>query len=220
MKELDSVALQLVNKALGLAGGGAQTTELEDGLVQQVLEVSHLIGRGRAPITDAIKWCVLETVHGAADDQVAAVDPYFTNSTPGSSPNWPVPVPAGFDVWFFGATGRALSGNLDDGYLGMVGDMSGEKGDMGFSQNQAGGAATNAAIRYPLQAWNNTTGLAGITFLRVLADSSATAGAYRPVRIPRGSTIELRLLSQGAAVLQAYILMGIFPVGLGQDATG
>jgi hypothetical protein len=164
-----------------------------------------------------MKWNVLETVHATANNQVTAVDPYFSTSTPGSNPNWPVPIPAGFDIWYLGASGIQISGTLgiEDGYVGMVGDM---QGDMGFSSNQAGAAATNAAIRYPLQIFNVATGIAGISFLCQKDGVPAMITPKGPIRLPRGSTLEFRVTSVAAATYQAYILCGVFPVGLGQDA--
>jgi hypothetical protein len=218
MKELDSVALELVNKALGLAGAGAQTTELEDGLLQQVLEVSGLIGRGRSPIGDAIAWAVLQTTHGGADTQVVAVDPYFTTSSPGITYNWPVPVPAGFDIWLIGATGRNLglltASALASGYVGLVGDV---QGDAAWAQRESGGAPGAVfPIRYPLVSWTGEATLGGQAFF--VGDDNDAAARNDPVRIRRGSTIECRLTSTGTAVYQVAILLGLFPVGLGQDA--
>ncbi len=214
MKAVDSVALEAVNKALGLAGPGAQVTELEDGLISQVLDISKLVGRGRAPISDGVKVAIFRTVHGVADDQVVAVDPYFTNSVPASSPNWPVPVVAGFDVWVLGASlqGIVSPTNINDAYLGLVGDIS---GDAAFTQDQAGGAVTSGTIRIPLAAWDRTLPFGGFDF--GVFDSVANMPRIM-TRVPRGMTIEYRCESGGATTSQCTILLGIYPVGLGQDA--
>ena len=47
MKKIDSQALDVLQKALGLSGPGSPITELTDGVVDQVLEVGGVIRRSR-----------------------------------------------------------------------------------------------------------------------------------------------------------------------------
>jgi len=213
MKFVDSLALGEVDKALGLAGPGAQATELDDGLINQVLEVANLVSRARTPISHGIKWAIIQNTHALAGDQVTAWDPYFRTTAPNTELNWPVPVPKGFDIWFLGATARVISGGgFSNGYLGIVGDFV---GDGAYALGHAG-APTTDTIRYALQNWDSQSIIAGQTFARF--DGRVWAYGQRPVRLIRDATMEWRTASTAAGTYQANIMLALVPTGLPQDA--
>lgn len=217
MKQVDSVALGLVDKALGLAGTGSQVTDLEDGIVNQVLEISVLAARARSQLgPEGAKICILETVHGAANNQVAAVDPYFIGSTPGSIFNWPVPVPLGLDVWLHAISGLEVTGgsNFSSGYVGIVGDQA---GDGGWGTNQAGAAVTAVPMRIPIIAWGDIGEFGNIQFMENILNGELSI--LPGIRIPRGMTVEFRTTSANVMTMQALLLMSLVPVGLAQSVS-
>lgn len=214
MRLFDSSALDLLNRALGLAGGaGSQNTQLEDGLVSLTVPTNRLIGRARSPVADrgASGFLVLENNHAAATTEVTALDVY--NPTNAASNFWPVPVPTGFDVWIFGVSGRAVlnGGNFADGYFGAVENQD----DWLFSQDENGGSASANALRQCFKLWDAPLTAGGQDFL-VGEDGES----YRQLRyrVPRGSTIEFRTTAAGAGTYACYLSIGIWPVGIEPDA--
>jgi len=208
------MALGLVDRALGLAGTGSQITELEDGLVSQVLDVSRLVARARSPITEGLKVAIFQNVHAGAGQVETAVDPYFSTSTPGSAPNWPVPVPIGFDVWILAVSGDTSSvGNFTESIFAVLGDHA---GDGAWTQNQAGGAASSSVIRFGVAHFDSALSIAGDAF--VMTEQGDTI-VYPQLRVPRGMTLSYTSESTGATTSNLFMLAGLFPVGLNTDAT-
>ena len=223
MKQLDSNALGLVDRALGLAGPGSQQTELEDGLVAQTLDVTNLVARSRSPIQHGQKWAIIQNVHSTTSDALTAVDPYFIpgGAAPLVAPygvqwNWPDPVPLGFDIWYLGCVTQVVTGTgFTEGYFGMVG---GQVPAGAFGYTHSGIGITASTIRYPLQSWSGEALVGGILFGTAIASSQQVfATGQRGVRIPRGTTLEFRSRSSAAITVQAMPLLGLFPQALGQD---
>jgi hypothetical protein len=214
MKTVDSLALGLVDRALGLAGAGTQQTELEDGLVVQTLDVSRLVARARAPISDGIKTAIFQNVHGGAGQNETALDPYFHTSSPGSNPHWPVPVPVGFDVWVLAVSADVNSvGNFVEAQFSVLGDHA---GDAAFTQDSSGGAASASTIRLGFCHFDSARSIAGDPFLMT---EQGDLIVYPQIRVPRGMTLSWTTETTGAAVMNCFCMMGLFPVGLNQDAT-
>jgi len=76
-KPIRSGILQFLNNALGLTGEGAQTTELDDGFISQVLPIERIAAYGQAFGANAgMLTSILDTVHVAAGDITETMDPY------------------------------------------------------------------------------------------------------------------------------------------------
>jgi len=99
-KQITSGLFEFLNRALGLSGEGAQTTELDDGFVSQVLEIqriaaySQAIGSRQGMVTTS-----LINNHVAAGDIIELFNPY----NPGTRVEAFAAInPAEFDFWYLG----------------------------------------------------------------------------------------------------------------------
>jgi len=212
MKQVSSDALGLVQKAVGLAGRGAQITELLDGQLDQVLDVTSLIRRGRTQAaTQGLYTPVLRNIHGAADSQASSAAPYALAA--GEIAPWPVPVPDLFDVWLIGASVHQLSGT---GTLSAMLTVNWTAAHQGWGVNQAG-AAIVANVEKALAVWD--------ALVTISVGAGILIGSNGPfakigLRLPRAddTTVIFRSTSSAIATFDCQLMMGIFPVGLGQDA--
>ena len=94
MKRIDSDALGILTKALGLTGAGSQLTELADGVVDQALDVVPIVRRGRViGASEGLFTAIMRNVHtdaetlttgiGGADPHVHAFEAGDANTAPG-----------------------------------------------------------------------------------------------------------------------------------------
>jgi len=211
MKKIDSDALGTLTKALGMTGRGSQITELEDGTVEQVLEIGQIARRGRSIAGSTGIWtCVLQTVAASALTLDAGIDPYEPGAL--SVNGYPASVPEQFDVWILGATFRVSSGTgLTNAVLRIT-----------MPLNQQGWGATDADVQqlqvtiHPLAFWDTLATITGIVTFGVLAGEQ---GFYKRIglRIPRGATLDFATTSSAQATFNCEMIMGVFPISLGQD---
>ena len=209
-RELNSDALGIVTKALGLTGAGSQGTEFSDGVLDQVLDVSALIRRGRTQAaTQGIYAPILRNIHSAANSVASLETPY--SIAVGRLAPYPNPVPAQFDVWLLGATLRRISGS---GTLSAVLTLQNDPVVQGWGIDSAGAAVVVTAEQ--VVAFWDAIGTEGTVFgiLNQL-------GTYQRIgiRLPRTDSTQLtfRSTSSAAATFDCQMQLGVFPVGLGQD---
>lgn len=210
MKKIDSDALDILTKALGLTGRGAPITELLDSTVDQTLDVVPIVRRGRTLAgTQGLFTGIIRNIHAAANSIETGINPYTFGATGLISP-YPNPVPPQFDIWLLGAILTRVSGS---GTIRAI--LDAQYNTQGFGIDSAGAAvvATNTMV---LAHWDAFVS-EGIVF-------GVTAGgelAYMPInlRLPfTGSPgLALRSTSSAAITIDCQILMGLFPVALGQD---
>ena len=212
VKRIDSQALGILNKSMGLSGAGSPLTELADGVVDQVLSVGEIVRRGRVlGITEGIFVCRLRCNHVAANSLTATIAPFAAGAALVDAP-FPSPIPSQFDFWLLGASvfvvgAGTLSGTLLLRTPALV---------QGLSVTNAGGAVTANVISHPLAFWD-TTATESIEF-GVL---TGTVGVWKKLglRLPRHPDTELRFASTSSDVVtfDCNIICGLFPVALGQD---
>lgn len=225
-RTMNSQALALLDRILGLSGpGGEQYTTLDDGNVQQTIDI-QAIARRSLSVGDGggIYTYELENVHTAAGQAGNQVDPYNfgNNLTVSFNTNaWPVPVPRGLDVWLIGTTMATNNdANLDWGQVmlilpaintALVSKTTDGGAESQIARDQtylnvcrydvlkAGDFIPGAVNRY---AWETTQGQ-----------------MYVPLgmRLTRGTTIDYVTLASGGTTAYLTLIMGIFPEGLGQD---
>ncbi len=210
VKKVDSQALGIVNKALGLTGAGAPDTEFLDGVVDQVLPVGELIRRGRVLAgTDGIFTPTLRVnLSGAATDGTT-VDPYRIGTTNRVAP-YPAIVPNSLDVWLLGASVRQVSGT---GTLNGVLSITVTTTQQGFGQDNAG-LLVLVDQRIRLAFWD-AIGSDGSNFgiLNELGTHKRLG-----IRLPRSTTeILFRVTSSATSSWDCQLVLGLFPVALGQD---
>lgn len=213
-KQIDSSALGSVQRALGLTGAGAPDSVLHDGDVYQVLDVGPLARRGRTQLaTGGIYAAVLQNVHGGATDEQSEINPY----SPGVNavPPYPAEVGPQFDVWLLGATLTINSGagGLTRAMLFLgLGATS-----IGWGVNSVP-APVAPAPQLGLCYWDALVVQGGVQTVGI--QENGDPFARFGLRLPR--TLDTKLLfgstSAAAVTFDCQILLGVFPVGLGQDA--
>ena len=213
MKRVDSDALGTINKALGLTGAGSALTELHDGVLDQVFEVSASVRRGRTQAaTDGVYTAIMQTVHGAADSQVTDQRPY--DLIAGGIAPYPNPMPPQFDIWLLGAELNRVSGT---GTVEATLAMRYGTPKMGWAIDEAQAAVTPSNPEFVIAFWD-ALAVEGTTF-GILHGSNGPYARFG-YRLPRdvGSDLVFRSTASAIATYNCNIVLGVFPVGLGQDA--
>lgn len=212
MKTVDSQALEVVNRALGLSGVGAPLTEFLDGILNQSLDVTALVRRGRTiALSTGIFYGLLRNNHTAANTQTSRFEPYIGGT--GAVLPYPSPLGRGFDFWVLAAITRQLSGSGT--FTGAL-FIDPNTTLLGWGVDEAG-AAVSAAARLPLAYWDSVVTQTDEFGLMENGQPWARIG----LRLPRLNRNDVGLVfsstSSAAAVFDCYIILGVFPVGLGQD---
>lgn len=213
MKRVDSQALDTVTRALGLTGAGAPMTELTDGEVSQVLSVGEIVRRGRTlAITQGLHSAVLRNVHPGAGSLTTEVIPY--NIAVGTAAPFPAPVPAGFDLWLIAANVQQTAGA---GTIAAILTMVYPGANLAWGVNNSG-VAIAPTFDQVLAHWDTIVTVSGVTF-------AIQGGVEQPsiplgLRLPRSLDTLLRwtTTASAAADFDLHLLIGLFPVSLGQDA--
>lgn len=214
MRLLKSSALSILNKAIGLAGGSGISgeTKLDDENLSQILNTNEIIRRSRSLAgSGGISFGSLQVASGAgATTETATLDPYNAGVT--ATPPWPAPVPDLFDVWMIGASVFFVSGtaaNFNDGLLFTTYGA----GSQGLSVDEAGLTIGGVSGSIPLGNWIN------IEVGSFDAGERDGGGMFLSLdrRLRRGETINFRVDASNAVVCQCNVILGLFPVALGQD---
>jgi len=212
MKKVDSQALAVVNKALGLTGAGAPVTELTDGVVDQTLDVGPLVRRGRTLAgTEGCATIVLRAVHGGATTLTTEITPYALGTTGLIAP-FPNPIPTQFDLWLLSATLIQISGTGTLSAALFIGYDS----IQGFGIDNAGNAVVSEE-RTPVALWDALITKSADQF-GILTGTRGPL-AMLGIRIPRNlaTTLVFISTSSAAATFEVQCVVGLFPIALGQD---
>lgn len=214
-KIIDSQALGIVNKSLGLTGRGAAETELLDGTVDQVLDVGPIARRGGTLAgTEGVFRVVLRNIHAGAGDVSTSWQPY-SSAAVGTFAPFPTPMPDNLDVWLLGASVQIVSGagSLEHAALRLTNVQLG----VGIDSAAAAIASTSVMT---LAYWNTSLGFLSPSFA---ATQSRLPYKALNIRIPRKGAVASPFVvfgsqSSGVNSIDAVLLVGVFPVALGQDA--
>jgi len=215
-KRIDSDALGVLNRSLGLTGAGSQLTELEDGVVDQTLSVNEIARRGRTLAdVQGLFYPTLRNEHTDAESISNAINPYAVGTTFAVAP-YPPAVPAAFDLWLLGASVRHAGGTASGFALGTlsltVGTFS-----AGFGRDDGGGLVLSGQPQR-LAVWN-AMATDGTSF-GILATNRGTF-QHIGLRLPRGgggSVLLWRTVSTVTVDVDVVMVLGMFPAALGQDA--
>jgi len=211
LQRIRSDALRFVDRALGISDKGAPVTEIEDGRLIQQLDVSGLIRRGRSLAgSTGIFNGLMSNTHAVADTQQSIISPY--NVTTGAIAPYPVPVPDDFDIWLLEASCEQESGTGTFAG-GLFVDYAG--GQQGWGIDQAGAAVVRQAS-IALARWDAVVTISTVMGITEEGNPRVQFG----LRLARSANTRLlwRTVSSAAAVFNVQILLGLFPIGLGQDA--
>lgn len=211
-RPIDSDALVLVNRALGIAGVLPSTTLLDDGNVSQILSLNDIIRRGRTiGVTKGWYYGVLENAHAGAGADESSIDPY----APGVAAVDPYPavVDANTDVWLIGATIKRSGGAGDiDGAMLFI-DPPAVQQAWGVDES---GTPVTPSAQICVARWTEidaslaaggTTGISG--------DGSSYVRVN--LRLARPTSIRFATDADAAATFRCIMVLGLFPAGLGQD---
>jgi len=213
-KRVDSDALNVVTKALGLTGRGSQITEFLDGQLDQVFDVSAAIRRGRTlASTEGLFTGVIRNIHVSDDSVTTTVRPYNMVPDEVIAP-WTTPIPDQFDIWVLQAT---LSRESGTGTL-VRALLDSNWDSQGWGVDSAGDPVISSPAM-PLAFWDALVVEQGVA----MGIRDGTRGPVQKIglRLPRigNPSLVLRTTSGGAAAaeFQVDLILGLFPVALGQD---
>lgn len=203
-----------MNKALGIAGSGDSQTELLDGTVDQVLDVGQIARRGGTLAgTEGIFRCILRNVHAGAGDIFSSWQPYLPGETGLIAP-YPTPVPDDLDVWLLGASVESVSGG--GSLVGAALRLT--QIQQGFGIDDSAAAVVSNSV-FTVAWWNTHIGILAPPFM-----ATQSLQPFKPInlRIPRKGAIASPFLSFGSQsdginTFDCVMMMGLFPVALGQD---
>jgi len=209
VKTVFSSALAYVNKSLGISGAGAPETELDDGNVYQMLDVSQSTRRGLSlSASTGIFTGIMRNTHAGADSQLSVESPYSLLSAPLNA--YPANVPDLFDIWILFVAMRRISGTSTITATLYI-DFPDEQ--QGWGIDQAGGDIVAGGF-HMIAAWDSL-----IEEQAIFAGGNALQriGMRLPRTNPLGTQLEFNTTSGAAAVYEANIILGLFPVSMGQD---
>lgn len=211
-KSIDSDALGLINRILGLGGGGESDTDLEDQTLVQVLDVAAAVRRSLAGgVREGWFTGVMDNIHAAAGAVVTTVNPYTTSDVP-TGGSWPQPVPKGLDIWVLGAAlvVTGAGGGLDGGML----NLDPLPAQQGWGRDSAGAAVVGSG-EFPIVRWTGIDSSVAPVPVGITGDGSVFVKTL--VRIARGTQLLFRTDATAADTFRCTVLLGLFPEALGQD---
>ena len=221
-KFLDSQSLEPINRALLIAGKGSERTELMDGTVEQTLDVGPFARRGGVLAgTEGIFRGLLRNVHlGAADIINSGFVLYGNNPSIVVSPT-PGKIPPQYEWWLFSCCMTRFTGSINpESAMLQISNLL-----QCFGVDNSG-AQVVANVPLILTNWDGL-GVVGPNVFGITTAVNGSAGVYRNIgiRVPRGGAFgaspQLQFTSvadAAAGTLDCTILMGLFPITMGQDA--
>lgn len=210
MKEIVSGGLNTLSRLLGLTYGGSQTVRIDDGMIQQVIDMRNIIGRGRAVGPAGIGRIVMESEHLIGQNLTQVLDPYDPEFV--IAP-WPGNVSIDYDVYLVACSLAREAGTASN----MTGAalILQESVLPGPSQNNtsAGGAVAldQEEAEYGLAYWDGTESF------DQYRDPTGVALVPLGIRIPRGATLSFRVSSTAAVTVKCSIICAVIPQGSRQD---
>jgi len=214
-REIDSAALTTLNRLLGIAGVGSAQTTLEDGVLQQVIDVSSVVRRSRTPGTSTGYFlCPMLNDHAGADDEESQINPYTPGVLVNPAGGYPPVVRDGFDVWIVGATASRSAGAGD--LTGGVVEIEHQSTDIGWGVTDTGAILTSSTPTcFTAFAVLNTLAAGATPFAAEIGTGLLHSRAA--IRVRRGQVIHWQTTSGGAMEALLILDIGLFPASLGQD---
>jgi len=207
VRQVTSQALDIVAEVLGLGRGGAPETQFEDGTLQQTLEVSQLVRRGKTLADSQGLWAVeIANVHVGASTINTNHDPYALASGVELAP-YPTPIPRGFDFWLLYASVISSGAGL----------ITAATVNSNWPVAKTAFVAASATF-HVLAAWDGDVLIGTLARMMDAGGEIKTIHQKIGVRIPRGgTTIGFASVSSAAGTATLQMVVGLFPAGLGQD---
>lgn len=211
MQEVDSQVLQDVTSTLQLSTRGAQITEFDDAVLQQVLDVMPIVRRGGTRVgTDGVYGLTVTQAHAGAGSLTTDIDPYAL--TPGTNVvgTWPSAAEIdNYDIWLLGPLSVAFSVVANFAFGGVF---------LRFPAARMSGIDTAAANTNLILGAFDTANATLFVGEEIGTGKIALSVAQR---VPRGTLLRFISAAQvGAVDINFNAMLGVFPKGLGQDAVG
>lgn len=216
---IDSSALTVLRRSLGIAGTGSGQTDLDDGNLSQVIDVVPISRRSLA-FGSGIWQFQMIFVHSNTTGRNTIFDPYepkTAGGTPSNKNGYPVIVPHGFDVWLIA---MSLTTNDATDFSSVTAGIVTAATASGMNITNTNGVSTSpggAALEFPLAHWDTTDVMTNGTIagLTIQGDLIARLG----YRLRRGERISVDSVTDtaGTATNSVTLTLGLFPVALGQD---
>lgn len=209
-QRIAGAALDNVRKQLGATGPGDPAVRLLDTEVVQTFDVEASARRGGTQAgTSGLYYPVIRNVHAGSGTLNTAVD-FYTNEIGIIAP-WPAPMPAEFDIWLLAAAVRQVSGTGT--FTGAL-LVDYRQASQGFGVDDSGVAVVASELRV-LAFWDSLITQNREFGLRDGANPRARLG----IRLPRfGTALSFSSTASTVASFDLQLDLGVFPVGLGQDA--
>ncbi len=213
MRKIDSDALTLVQRQLGLSGIAEPGTMLLGDELVQSLDVSSAVRRSRADIASGgIFNILLQNDHGGADSEVSSVDLY--EAAANALNTYPRAVSNRFDVWLLAVSAQRITGaGLT---TAAVWEWLFPQRFMGVGRDDGGSTVAAKAVDFPIAFFDEMT---AVPSGNVYARNSLTleVSVYPKTRVPRGALLQFSTTSSGIMLVDGNALIGVFPLGMGQD---
>ena len=210
MKKIDSQALEIANKALGITGAGSLVTELADGVVDQSLDVVPIVRRSRTlGRSEGIFTALMFNEHTGATTLTSSINPFEVGAL--GFPLFPSPIPENLDLWILATAVNRTSGS---GTLKFAFYIDYPTSQLAFGVDDGGSQITDTP-GFPV-AMGDALLSAGQTIGRDVNNGGYIGRVG--LRLPR-SLVSLRFVSVSNATssYQGMLVLGLFPVALGQD---
>ena len=220
MTVIDTSALTVMRRALGIAGTGSGHTELDDDNLSQVIDVVPISRRSLA-FGSGIWQMQMQFVHSNTTGRNIIFDPYqpstIAGGTPANKNGYPTVVPQGFDVWLIA---MSMTTNNATDFSSVTAGIITTASASGMMIKNVNGVFTSpagSAIEFPLAHWDTTDVMTNGTIagLTIQGDLVAQVG----YRLRRGERISADSVTDGAGSTtnNLTLTLGLFPVALGQD---
>ena len=212
MQEVDSQVLQDVSKILRLSTVGSQITDFDDGVLQQVLDVSKLVRRGGV-LAQSQGLFSFEIVneHAGASTIRTLVNP----RSPGAviqGAGYPAQVPLTLDPWVVAVGIRCAAADA-----AKVGDCVFA---YGMIDDQMGFGPAASAIDIPMLHWDEMKSFGTLDCFGRNSTTDEFPKLTGPVRFSDRSRLVCISVSSDIVDVEFEGIMALLPAGLGQDAIG
>lgn len=214
MREFDSRGLADMARVLGISTGQPQLVEIQDQILEQAIGLNPFLRRALAPAgSGGLFTASILNTHVGSDTITTDVDPYEPGTTFVGG-GYPAVVSSIFDVWLLGLHSENITGGGDfgGGFFGVITDALG----MGWRNEANAVAVIQLAQVYSLEG-----AIGNRSLLSTTAGLSLTSNQVPlPFRIRRGRgtfRFETVKTGVGAATYKAFLTLGVFPAGMGQD---
>jgi len=216
VRSIDSDALSQVQRQLGISGVGVNgVAQLEDDELRQVIDVGPAVRRGRADVANGgWFWGVLQNVHGASTALSSFINPYEADGFELTS--YPALVDVSrFDIWIAGATVRLLSGAASINSASLI--IGAPLRSLAFGKDDSAAQVTPTGGGFAVAHWGSLVNATSFTYM---IRQTGIPFLNLNMRMPRGSNLVFDTNSVGISTYECSILMGLFPIGLGNDVIG